>query len=132
MSQELSDKLKAQIEQILAEKFTEQGGLALTKLKEKVMTRLRERLPYALIPLAIELISAQGEAAVERLRKRYRCVLTALTITVILSTVHEELDKLGRSKPCKSALPGSDFCLKGKEWGPCCLDCCDYEPMEGE
>jgi len=132
MSQELSDKLKAQIEQILAEKFTEQGGLALTKLKEMAMTRLRERLPYALVPLAIELIFAQGEAAVERLAERSRCVLTALTIEVILSTVHEELERLGRSKPCKHCLPDSEFCLKGKEWGSCCLDCCDYEPMEGE
>jgi len=132
MSQELSDKLKAQIEQILAEKFPEQGGLDLTKLKEKAMTRLRERLPYALVPLAIELIFAQGEAAVERLRERFRCVLTALTIEVILSTIHEELEKLGRSKPCKSALPGSDFCEKGKRWGSACLDCEDYEPMGEE
>ena len=132
MSEGLTDKVKAQIDEILAEKFPEQKGLNLTKLREKVLTRLRERLPYALIPLAIELIFAQGEDVVERLRERLPYVLTALTISTILSTVHEELDKLGRSKPCKSVLPESDFCEKGKRWGSACLDCEDYEPMEEE
>ena len=131
---ELSDKLKAQIEQILAEKFPEQGGLELGKLREKVMARLRERLPYTLLPLAIDLILspvAQGEDIGERLAERFRYVLTALTISTILSTIHEELDRVGRSKPCKSLLP-DEFCEKGKRWGSACLDCEDYEPMEEE
>lgn len=133
MTQELNDKLKAQIEQILAEKFPEQGGLDLGKLREKVMTRLRERLPYALIPLAIELILspvAQGEDSGERLAERFRHVLTALVLAVIAEVGNEELGKFGRSKPCKHWLLGSEFCLKGKEWGSACFNCDDYEPME--
>ncbi len=133
MSQELSDKLKAQIEQILAEKFPEQGSLDLTKLKEKAMTKLRERLPYVLVPLAIDLILSPDDKQLgERIAERFRYVLTALTIEVILSTIHEELERVGRSKPCKSILPYSEFCLKGKEWGSACLNCEDYEPMEEE
>jgi len=132
MTDELSDKLKAQIEQILAEKFPEQGGLALTKLKEKAMTRLRERLPYVLVPLAIELILSPGDKQLgERIAERFRYVLTALVVEVILSTIHEELEKLGRSKPCKHITPKhAPLCGMGKEWGPACLDCGDYEPME--
>jgi hypothetical protein len=130
MTDELSDKVKSQIEEILS-KFPKQGGLDLTKLKEKAMTRLLERLPYVLVPLAIELIFAQGEDIGERIAERFRYVLTALVVEVILITIHEELDKLGRSKPCKHLTPEyAPLCVKGKEWGPACLNCEDYEPME--
>jgi hypothetical protein len=132
MTDGLSDKVKSQIEEILS-KFPEQEGLGLTKLREKAITRLRERLPFVLAVLAIDLILSpvvQGDG--ERLRERFGHVLTALVVEVIMSTVHEELEKLGRSKPCKHCLPDSELCAKGKEWGPACLNCGDYEPVEGE
>ena len=137
MTDELSDKVKSQIEEILS-KFPEQEGLDLMKLREKAMTRLRERLPYVLVPLAIELIFAQGEGVVERIAERFRYVLTALVLEVTLSMFNEELEKLfneeleklGRNAPCKHWLGDSQFCKKGKEWGSVCFNCEDYEPME--
>ena len=130
MIDELSDKVRSQIEEILS-KFPEQRDFALMQLRDKVLERLRERLPWVLIALAIGLILSPVDEEldiVERLPERFHHVLTALIIEVI----HEELDKLGRSKPCKHCLPDSEFCLRGKEWGSVCLNCEDYEPMEEE
>lgn len=104
MPDELSDKVKSQIEEILS-KFPVQRDFDLTKFRRKVLRRLAERLPL---------------------------VLTALVLEVIWDVGNEELGKFGRSKPCKHWLGDSQFCKKGKEWGSVCFNCEDYEPVEEE
>ena len=104
MTEGLSDKLKAQIDEILAKKFPEQGGLDLTKLRDKVIKRLGERLP---------------------------CVLAALVLQVIVEAVDEELGKVGKSN-ADNHLPSSYYCECCKQvraWRLCLYD---YPPPEEE
>lgn len=104
MSQELSDMVKSQIEEILR-KFPGQKPPDSTELWDRVLKKVEEKLPRA---------------------------LTALVLEVLLEVAGEELKKLGRSEPCKHWSLDSRLCAKGKEAGSTCFfDCEDYEPSQG-